>query len=124
MKRLIFSILGGLLFPVIYTVVVGTLSDYFPQYFPDRIYLFGKPTFGWIFAPIAVPFWIYSVIEYYRFFGLPFIFNTTWFRVVFTIGFDVLLYTMLTYAVLWYFGIFKKKTQQTLENPPPPPAQF
>jgi hypothetical protein len=124
MKRLIYSILGGLIFPFVYILIGISLAQMFPQYFSETMYVFGSPAPGLIFAPIGVPFWVYNIIQYHRYLGLPFIFNTVWFRAIFTIGFNIALHASLTYAVLWYFGIFKRKTIQTSETPPPPPTQF
>lgn len=81
----------------------------------------GQASPGLIFAPIAVPFWIYDYVSFYNYFGLRYIFDTVWFRVTWTLSFNFLLYAGLTYIFLWYFKFFKKPELFVSQNPPPPP---
>jgi len=125
MKRIILSILGGIIFPILYTFIAGFLAALiswsFPQYNLMDMQVKGQASPGLIFAPIAIPFWIYDHIRFYRFFGLRYIFDTVWFRVTWTLGFNFLLYSGLTYLFLWYFSLFKQSELFVHQDPPPPP---
>lgn len=128
MKRILLSILGGVLFPIILTFLIGFFAAFVEWLFPQinlmDMQVKGQASPGLIFAPIAVPFWIYDYIRFYNYFGLRYIFDTVWFRTTWTLGFNFLLYTILTYLLLCYFKLFGKPSSFVSENPPPPPPKF
>lgn len=120
MKRVIVSILGGLLFPVAYTFFAAGVCWLFPEYNLITMQLYGEATPGIIFTPVGVPVYIYEYIHFHNFFGLWGIFDTFWFRFTWMVGFNILLYTAITYLLLRRFGIFKTKTAE-YSTPPLPP---
>lgn len=125
MKRIIISILGGILFPLLYTVLAAAITDLLlPRYNLDTMQVAGEPTMGLVFAPVAIPFWLYNYIRFYNFFGFRIVFDTMIFRAILFAGFNVILYTFLTYLLLWYFGLFKQQKLENYQKPPPPPKSF
>ena len=79
MKRIIASLISGIIFPILFTLLAGfsvSLSRIFSQYNLMDMEIKGDATPGIIFAPIAVPFWIYEYIRFYNFFGSQNIFDT------------------------------------------------
>ncbi len=126
MKRIIASLIGGIVFPTILFFLAGFSSFFIEKYFPQSnltdMEIKGHSTPGLIFAPIAIPFWIYDYIRFYDFFGLRYIFDTVWFRVVWTLGFNFLLYAGLTYLFLWYFSLLKQSNAVVYNDPPQPPS--
>lgn len=125
MKRIIISILGGILFPILYTVAAGIICEFvLPQYKLDTMLVANEPSIGLIFAPIAIPVWLYNYIHFYNFFGYRYYLDTIIFRTFLFLGFNITLYTFLTYLLLWYFSLFKKTETKTYQDPPLPPQSF
>jgi hypothetical protein len=125
MRRIIISILGGILFPILYTVVAVVICELvLPQNELDTIQVADEPSMGLIFAPVALPFWLYNYIHFYNFFGFGYFLDTIIFRTILFSGFNVILYTFLTYLLLSYFGLFKKTKAETYQEPPLPPQAF
>jgi hypothetical protein len=125
MKRISISILSGILFPILYTVTAGVISEsVLPQYKLDTMQVAGEPSMGLIFAPVAIPFWLYNYIHFYNFFGFRYFLDTIIFRTILILGFNIILYTFLTYFLLWYFGLFEKAKAETYQSPPLPPQSF
>jgi hypothetical protein len=113
MKRIIFSIIGGILFPLVYTFSAAAVCFLFPRY--D---LAGDQAPGLIFAPIAIP------IHILIYFDLP-----EKHYVLGTIGivvFNIALYSFLTYLLFRWLGFFEpaKTENYQLSHPPPPPPRF
>ncbi|HEY9502312.1 MAG TPA: hypothetical protein VIR01_11845 [Pyrinomonadaceae bacterium] len=106
MKRLVLSIIAGVAFPFLYAIIVGPLSVYIENpwlrhltNFPVRWQIY---TLSYVLPLSSFPF---------RDEDAPFLFS-------FIIISDVLLYSSLTYLLLWRF--WKRKSPQ-LELPPDPP---
>jgi hypothetical protein len=101
MKRLALSVFGGFVIPFAYAAIAATLSPYvksktlnllagYPVRWPLLfLYLLGFP----IERDIAT--------------------------LLYTVGCNVLLYTLLTYCFLW--AILKRKTRESVPPPNPPP---
>ncbi len=107
MKRLLLSVLGGFIVPFLIAVTTGPLSTYTR----DRTINF------WLDLPTGWPRILY--------FGLtgplsphPLANDETAF-LIYIIGCDVLLYSMLTYAFLWMFSIMRRR-ELSYDQPPPP----
>lgn len=120
MKRITQSILGGILFPVLYAVILGLIVDFLlPQYNLDTFTYNGAHYPGLVFAPVSIPLYLYiyggDKINFHPIFG-TFLFRTIWF-----LGFNILLYTFLTYLLLWFIDSFKKKEHKNYKTPPLPP---
>ncbi|NJM53477.1 MAG: hypothetical protein HC846_08870 [Blastocatellia bacterium] len=122
MKRILLSILCGILFPILYMAIIGSIDDFvFPNYDLTTREIYGQASMGLILAPIAIPLWIYDFIRFNQYFGLREFFDTFWFRLIWTVGFNISLYTILSYFLLWYLGNRKSSTQTNYQNPPSPP---
>jgi hypothetical protein len=122
MKRILLSILCGIFFPILYTVIIGIFHALlFPRYDLISMKLYGQETMGLFLTPVAIPVWIYEFIRFNHYFGLPDFFDTFWFRLIWTVGFNISLYTILNYLLFWYFGLFKSSQTVTYQDPPSPP---
>lgn len=106
MKRLVLSIIGGVAIPFVYAVIVGPLTVNIEN--PLLRVLAGFPIRWQVIT-------LYYLIPFSSF---PFRDEDAIFLLLFIIVSDVLLYSLLTYFVLWRF--WKRKTQK-LESPPNPP---
>lgn len=123
MKRIIFSILTGIFFPILYVLIVVPISILiFPDKHLTTTYGYnGEATLGLILAPIALPFWGYDFIKFYNHFGFGVYLNTIWFRLFFIVGFNFSFYTILSYFLFSYLGWFKSSKQVIYQDPPNPP---
>lgn len=122
MKRILISILCGVLFPILYMVIIGSIDDFiFPQYDLTTREVYGQASMGLILAPIAIPFWVDDYIRFNQYFGLRMYLDTFWFRLIWTVGFNISLYTILSYFLFGYLGFFKSAEQSNFQNPPLPP---
>ena len=106
MKRLAFSLFGGFAIPFLYTIIVGPFSRYIESPILRRLAHY----------PVRWP-----ILILYRF--VPF--DSTLFRdknlpalFVFIVGCNVILYTILTYLLLWGFT---KRKGKPIDAPPNPP---
>ncbi len=125
MKRIVASIIGGIILPILLTFLAGFaaafVNYFFPQYNLMDMQVKGQASPGLIFAPIAIPFWIYDYIRFYNYFGLRNIFDTVWFRITWTVSFNLLLYTGLTYLLLWHLNLLGQSKLVAYSEPPQPP---
>jgi hypothetical protein len=113
MKRLFASIAGGILIPVIYTFVVGTVTDIVFAPDGDTIYWNGKPMPGLTFAPTLFPMYLIEFALQYGPTSAIFVLLNPWFRLTFTVLFDFFLYAFLTYAALRKLGWLSKRQKDT-----------
>ena len=105
MKRLALSVLGGFLIPLTYTSIAGPLSTYIENRTVNRL----------LELPIRWP-----MILIQRLVPIDsFIFQDEFWSAlgILTIAADVLLYSVLTYLLLWRF--WKRRPKE--EFPPEPP---
>lgn len=102
MKRLALSVLGGVAIPFLYSVVFGPLTTYTNN----------ETLNHYLGYPVRWP-----VLILYRWFPID-VSNNETFLLLLVISCNVLLYTLLTYCVL--FAVSKRKVQSHL---PPPPLQ-
>jgi hypothetical protein len=122
MKRISLSIFCGILFPILYIFLVGSICEFiFPTYSLDTMQVYGEPSMGLILAPIAVPVWVYDFIRFNQYFGLRNFFDTIWFRVFWMVGFNISIYSFLSYFLFWYFDLFKRSNTISYQDPPSPP---
>ncbi len=122
MKRIIVSIFGGIICPILIAFLAAFIAQLLPQYpFLDTMRVKGMASPGLLYAPVAIPFWMCDYIRFYQYFGLRMFFDTVWFRAIFTLSFNFLLYAGLTYLFLWYFGLFKSSKPIIYQDPPSPP---
>jgi hypothetical protein len=101
MKRLALSLLGGIVIPFVYAIIVGPLSTYIKN----------ESLNHYLSYPVRWP-----VLLLYRLFLLNVLSNETLLLLI-VIGCNVFLYTLLTYCVLL---VFLRPKQAELESPPPP----
>jgi hypothetical protein len=119
MKRLVIAIILGILFPIVYTIIAGTLTDVFPDYFAQTMIVFDKPMPGPILAPTLFPFYFESWLSSHRYFGWGGILDTFWFRTTLLI-IPVAVYSAIFYGLLRLIGYPKAKTVTSIQEPPPP----
>lgn len=103
MKRLALSVSGGFAIPFLYSIIVGPLTPYIQNSILD------------LFAMVPVR---WPVLILYRLGVAPFESDTT--LLLYLIVCDVVLYSLLTYFLLWAFS--KRKSRQI--GGPPNPPQF
>ena len=105
MKRLVFSVVGGVVIPFLYMVIVGPITTYIQD---DRLkQLMGYPV-RW---PVIV---LQGLLPLGSF---PFRVGEEPFLLLLIALCDVLLYSILTYILLWRF---LKQKPQILRLPPEP----
>jgi len=107
MKRLLLSVLGGFLIPFIYTAITGPLSTYIENRTVHKL----------LTLPVRWP-----IVLIMRLVPLnSFIFRDEYLPAlfIFVIIADVLLYSVLTYLLLWRF--WKRRPDASL---PPEPPEF
>ncbi|HEX8457570.1 MAG TPA: hypothetical protein VF656_09750 [Pyrinomonadaceae bacterium] len=107
MKRVALSILGGFVIPFVYIVISGPPSNYVED---ERILWLLYVPIGWpklLYFYFSTPFSRDSFAE-----------NETVF-LLYILGCDVLLYTLLTYVALFVRSMLRRP-QTDLGTPPPP----
>jgi hypothetical protein len=103
-KRLLWSLLGGILIPFCYSITMGPLSSYIESYSLQTL----------LYAPIGWP-----KLLLYRLFPLgsfPFTSDTS--LLVYIVSCNILFYGLVTYCFL---TIRARRRIDTTEAPPPPP---
>ncbi|MBL8182428.1 MAG: hypothetical protein JNL64_12550 [Blastocatellia bacterium] len=121
MKRLFVSVILGILFPIVYTIIAGTLTDVFPGRFSQEMFVFDKPMPGPILAPTLFPFYFESWLASNRYFGWSGRLDTFWYRTT-LLMIPFALYSAIAYGLLRLIGYPKAKTVAGIQEPPPPPA--
>lgn len=106
MKRLAFSVLGGLAIPFLYSIIVGPLTPYVKNETMNQL------------ASLPVRWPILILQRILPLGSFPFRDGDGTFLLLYVFVCDVILYTILTYAFLW--GSSRRKSQQ-LGLPPIPP---
>jgi hypothetical protein len=119
MRRIILSIILGILFPVICVVILVFIGDYFPLILV-KMNFYGKPAPGILFAPFTIPIYLSIFLNRERI--LPIIFDTVWFRAISLVLFNWMLYGTVSYLILGQFERFKKKSVEASHEPPAPPS--
>jgi hypothetical protein len=109
-KRAALSILCGIAFPLCYAAVAGPLSTHV-EFSKIRLLLD---------MPVKWPRHLYSYL-FRPFIGDSLLDNETIFF-LFIIGSDVLLYTFVSYFVLWMFSVSRRAEIKGNALPPPPPS--
>lgn len=121
MRRFFWALLFGISFPVIYTIVLGTISNIYPKLVPDSTVMFGQEVPGYAFAPTMFPSYFLFWLKANGNFGWSFIVDTIPVRILFLILPNLILYSLLGHVVLSTFRLPRKKVQINSDNPPPPP---
>lgn len=104
MKRLALSLLGGVAIPFLYAVIVGPLTNYIEN---ARLRELADYPVRWPIITLRYFFPLYSFPDV--------------FLILFIVVPNVLLYSIVTYILLWRF--WKQKTNQ-FELPPEPPRFY
>jgi hypothetical protein len=120
MKRIILSILGGIIFPIGYLAAALTVVWLLPQYhLLDSTELNGKSMPGLIFLPVSLPIYIYEYFgwEAYEYPAK----NAIWLGLVWFLAFNFIFYSGLFYSLLRMFSLLKEQRAENSETPPPPP---
>lgn len=102
MKRLALSVLGGFVIPFLYSIIVGPLTPYIKD--NSTLDLLAMVLVRW---PILI---------LYRLGMIPFENETA--LLFYIIGCNVLLYSLLSYFLLWIFLRRKRGTPPVPPNPP------
>jgi hypothetical protein len=106
MKRLALSLFGGFAIPFLYTIIVGPLSLYIKSPTLNRLAEY----------PVRWPIFIlYRLVPLDSF---PFRDQDSTALFIYIVGCEVILYTILTYLLLW--GFSKRKSEPSNEPPNPP----
>jgi len=112
MKRLAVSVVGGFAIPFLYTIITGPTSVYIKSQTLNR------------FAEYPVRWPILILLHFASFDSLgsfPFRDQDATVMFVYIVVCNVVLYTVLTYFLLW---VFSKRKRNGHESPPPHPPQF
>lgn len=118
MKRIVISIILGLILPIVFFVGIGFSTDYMtPSYLTD-IKIFGQNAPGILLAPFSLPIYLDIFLKEKRI--APFIFDTLLFRISSLILFNWIIYGFLMYWILGKFSRFRQQKQQYSETPPLP----
>lgn len=124
-KRVIISILFGLIFPISYGFIAAGLLYTFPGTFAADMQLYGEPAPGPILAPILGTFYLYSWIKFHHYFGMASILDTFWFRVFFSTVPVFAFYCLTAFGVLTVVGFPKRRQLKSVNSQlPPPPPKF
>ena len=118
MRRIIFSIILGIVTPVSYLALMAFIEDFLPAGLMITTF-YGQKAPGLLLAPFTLPIYFDIFVKAERF--APLIFDTPFFRLVTFILFDWALYGLISYFVLGRLKRFKKRTVTASETPPPPP---
>lgn len=121
MKKVLVSILGGILVPILLIILAATITWLLPQYNLDVIYINGVPAPGLIFAPVVIPIYLY--IYFQPSISYP-IFFTPWFRLFSFVFFNFVFYFILTFLFMSFLRLFKSKTHDEENMPPPSPEIY
>ncbi|HEY6243243.1 MAG TPA: hypothetical protein VIX17_04820 [Pyrinomonadaceae bacterium] len=109
MKRLAVSVVGGFALPFLYTIIIGPASLYIKSQTLNR------------FAEYPVRWPILILLHFASFDSLgsfPFRDQDATIMFVYIVVCDVVLYTVLTYFLLW---VFSKRNRKGHESSPPAP---
>jgi hypothetical protein len=117
MRRIVFSIILGIVFPIICLTMLGVIAEYIPMRLTVSKF-YGQPAPGILLAPFTIPFYFDTFVKEERI--LPHIFDTFWFRVSTFILWNWILYGTIIYFVLGLFKGFKKQSVSFSETPPRP----
>jgi len=123
-KRLFLSLLFGVSFPVIYTVVMVAISELFPTIIHGNAKMFGQPVPGYPFAPTIFPLYFATWLKVNGNFGLSFLIDTILFRFAIFVVPNILLYTGVGYLLCRVFRIPRDKHEKSFSSEPPPPSDF
>ncbi len=110
MKRILLSLLVGLVFPFLYTIIVGPLTLYVENATIKD--LMGVPV-RW---PIMV---LQRVVGFEGLGRFPFRDEDTTVLLTYDLTSNVILYSTLTYVLLWFI---RKPKRSTSQLPPQPPS--
>lgn len=120
MRRVIISIILGLVFPFVCLMAIGAISDYLPKSLTElKIGYETGP--GIIWMPFMLPLNLLDILTTFRIIKRPFsnLFIYSFFA--FFVLFDWILYGTIFYWLLGRFKKFQKQPAAFSENPPPPP---
>lgn len=118
MKRLIFSIILGLVFLLVCFITIGIASEFMPETVWTLTKFRGESAPGILFIPFSIPIYFDILVRQERI--LPRIFDTVWFRISSLILFNWILYGVLGY---WFIGrVQKLRMKKNYSNEPPPPS--
>ena len=117
MKRIVFAIILGFVFPTICLVILGFIGDYLPE-FLMLTKVNSEPAPGILLAPFTLP--VYMDIFLKQNHIAPMIFDNFLFRFSSFILFNWVLYGFIFYFILGKLKRFKKSEILYSETPPPP----
>lgn len=119
MKRVILSIILGLIAPFACFMAIGITTDYMSPSVLTEIKVLNQPAPGLLLAPFSIPFYLDIFLKEKRI--APYIFDTFWFRFSSFILFNWVLYGFIIYLILGKLNRFKEPKNIYSETPPLPP---
>lgn len=120
MKRFLYSMILGLLFPFSCFMAIGIATDYMTPSVLTEIKIFDQPAPGLLLAPFSIPFYLDIYLREKRI--APYFFDTFLFRFSSLIFFNWGLYGCLFYLFFGKLKRFGKSKIVASGNPPLPPT--
>lgn len=117
MRRIIFSIILGFIFPLTCLVILGVIGDYLPESLM-LAELNNDAVPGILLFPFTIPVYLSVFLKQNNF--APYLFDNFLFRISSFILFNWFLYGIIFYFVLGRLSRFNKSEQFYSEVPPPP----
>lgn len=120
MKRIVLSIILGILLPFTLIVIIGFSSDYFlSESIWTDMKINGQPAPGILFIPFFIPLYLETYLQQQRI--APNLVDNPFFRASTLILFDWILYGFISYWILGKFKRFRREKPVYSETPPEPP---
>ncbi len=104
MKRVLLSIVIGVLFPIVYAAIVDLVGGLVLPAGFDTMHVDDTPLPSLLFAPVVLPIYIDHFLRTKGYFGLWSTFDNFWFRGTFYVLFNLGFYSILGYLVLKRLG--------------------
>lgn len=117
MKRIIFAIILGLVFPIVCLIILGITDDYLPKSLM-LAKLNNEPVPGILLFPFTIPVYLAVFLKQNNI--VPILFDDFLFRISSFILFNWFFYGIIIYIVLRRLKRFKKTKTFYAETPPPP----
>jgi hypothetical protein len=117
MKRVVFAVILGFVFPVVCLMILGIIGDYLPESLMLAKML-GEPAPGLLVAPFTISVYLDILLKQKHI--APIIFDNFLFRFSSFVFFNWVLYGIISYLILGKLKRFKRAKIEFSETPPPP----
>lgn len=122
MRRIIFSIVFGLIFPLVCFFTIMTADSYFlPPSILTTSRIDGEVAPGILYAPFSIPIYVEIILKHNGIMIMGRGENRFIYFTVFLIIFNWILYGVIFYALSVYLTKLKKPKTEYSEKPPEPP---